>query len=95
MDKSAAGGLSVIVVGASGDLARRKIIPALFALYCQELIPRPFRLMGFARTPMTDEAFRGLIGEHLTCRYAPGERCADRMAEFLGCCHYQIGRAHV
>lgn len=92
MDKSAAGGLSVIVVGASGDLARRKIIPALFALYCQELIPRPFRLMGFARTPMTDEAFRGLIGEHLTCRYVPGERCADRMAEFLGCCHYQDGR---
>ena len=31
--------LSIVVVGASGDLARKKIFPALFALYCQGFLP--------------------------------------------------------
>lgn len=84
--------LSIVIIGASGDLARRKIVPALFALYCQDLIPKPFRVFGFARTPMSHEAFRQMIGEHLTCRYVPNSRCEDRMAEFLGCCFYQDGR---
>lgn len=86
------GGLSVIVIGASGDLARRKILPALFSLYCQKLLPEPFAVYGFARTRMTDQAFRELAAQNLTCRYAPGEACADRMNEFLGRCHYVAGR---
>jgi len=84
--------LSIVIIGASGDLARRKIIPALFALYCQNLIPDSFRIFGFARTAMTHEAFRQMAREHLTCRYVPNSRCEDRMAEFLGRCFYQNGQ---
>jgi glucose-6-phosphate 1-dehydrogenase len=84
--------LSIVIIGASGDLARRKIIPALFALYCQNLIPGPFRVFGFARTAMTHEAFRQMASEHLTCRYVPHSRCEDRMAEFLSRCYYQEGQ---
>jgi glucose-6-phosphate 1-dehydrogenase len=83
--------LSIVVIGASGDLARKKILPALFALYCQKRLPRNFTVFGFSRTPFTDEAFRARITEHLTCRYAPGESCAERMDEFLGRCHYVAG----
>ncbi len=83
--------LGIVVVGASGDLARRKIIPALFALYCQGLLPERFHLFGMARTPFTHETFRQRIAEHLTCRYAPGVACADRMAEFLARCFYVTG----
>ncbi|MBN1442392.1 MAG: glucose-6-phosphate dehydrogenase, partial [Planctomycetes bacterium] len=83
--------LTIIVVGASGDLARRKIFPALFALYCQELLPEHFRIFGFARSDFTDGEFREKITENLTCRYAPGESCAARMEEFLARCHYQAG----
>ena len=36
--------LSMIIIGASGDLALRKIFPALFALYCQKLLPKDFHM---------------------------------------------------
>ncbi len=83
--------LSVVVVGASGDLARRKIFPALFALYCQGLLPEHFRVFGFARSKLSDEEFRARIMQHLTCRYTPGESCAQRMEEFLSKCCYMSG----
>jgi glucose-6-phosphate 1-dehydrogenase len=84
--------LSIVIIGASGDLARRKIVPALFALYCQDLLPERFAILGFARTPMSHAEFRQRITEFLTCRYAPGARCADRMERFLARCHYAAGR---
>ncbi len=90
--KQIKGSLGIIVVGASGDLARKKILPALFAIYCQGYFPQDWHLFGFARSEMTDDEFRQRITEHLTCRYVPGEACADRMAEFLGRCHYVRGR---
>jgi len=85
-------GLSIVVVGASGDLARKKIFPALFSLYCQNYLPERFQVFGFARSGMDDAEFRQRITEHLTCRYAPGESCAERMDEFLARCHYLAGR---
>ena len=84
--------LSIVVIGASGDLARRKIFPALFSLYCQGLLPEQFQVFGFARSALDNDAFRERITEHLTCRYAPGESCADRMAEFLERCSYVSGQ---
>lgn len=36
--------LSVVVVGASGDLAKKKIFPALFALYYEGLLPQNFQV---------------------------------------------------
>ena len=83
--------LSIVIVGASGDLARKKIIPALFALYCQNSLPPDFRVFGFSRTELSDEAFREKIQEHLSCRYAPGASCGDKMETFLPRCHYVAG----
>ena len=84
--------LSVTVVGASGDLARKKVFPALFALYCQGFLPKQFAVFGFARTAMSHEEFRAKVAEKLTCRYVPGESCAQRTAEFLSHCYYQAGQ---
>jgi len=84
--------LSIVVVGASGDLARKKVIPALFALYCQGYLPERFSVAGFSRTEMTHDAFRELIAEHPACRYAPGKSCEERMTEFLSHCFYQAGQ---
>ena len=82
---------SLIVVGASGDLARRKIFPALFALYCQQLLPEPFHVFGFARSEFSDAEFRGRIAEHLTCRYSPEGQCDLRVREFLDRCRFISG----
>lgn len=84
--------LSVVVIGASGDLARKKIYPALFALYCQEKLPADFQIFGFARTDMSDTEFRNKVMEHLTCRYTPDASCGERVTRFLEHCHYQSGK---
>ncbi len=84
--------LDIVIIGASGDLARKKIIPALFALYSQGLLPSHWNLYGYARSDMSDAAFRELAATHLTCRYVPGEDCSDRMREFLDRCRYVSGQ---
>ena len=83
--------LNVVVVGASGDLARKKIFPALFSLFCQELLPQRLFVFGFARSRMGDAEFRSRIAEHLTCRYTPEHSCAEKIEEFLTRCHYVSG----
>lgn len=47
-----------VIFGASGDLAKRKLVPAIYSLYVQNLLPENFTLLGVARTGLTDEQFR-------------------------------------
>jgi len=54
---------SVILFGASGDLAKRKVIPAMYDLAQHNSLGERYAIIGFARTPMTDESFRATIGE--------------------------------
>ena len=49
---------TITIFGASGDLSRRKLIPALYSLAAQNCLARRFAIIGFARTPMTDDAFQ-------------------------------------
>jgi glucose-6-phosphate 1-dehydrogenase len=49
---------SLVIFGASGDLTRRKLVPALWSLYAARTLPEPFTIIGTARTELTDEAFR-------------------------------------
>ena len=50
----------VVIFGATGDLAKRKLLPGWFHLYAAGLLPREFRLIGSAPpdSAMTDEQFR-------------------------------------
>jgi glucose-6-phosphate 1-dehydrogenase len=48
----------LVIFGASGDLTQRKLIPALFALDVQELLPEKFAILGVSRHALTDESFR-------------------------------------
>lgn len=52
-----------IIFGASGDLTRRKLIPALYNLACADLLPTGFTVIGFAVTEMDDTAFRNAMRE--------------------------------
>lgn len=83
--------LSIVVVGASGDLARKKIFPAIFSLYCQDYLPERFHIFGFSRSRFDHAEFRKRIAEHLTCRYTPDHACSERVTEFLDRCHYASG----
>jgi glucose-6-phosphate 1-dehydrogenase len=50
--------VAFVIFGASGDLTRRKLIPGLYNLACANLLPSGFAVIGFAVTPMDDDAFR-------------------------------------
>jgi glucose-6-phosphate 1-dehydrogenase len=50
--------LLYVIFGASGDLTKRKLVPALYALFIQNLLPGKFVLLGVSRSVITDEAFR-------------------------------------
>ncbi len=55
----------LVVFGASGDLTRRKLVPALYSLDRKGLLPERFALVGVARRPLGDEAFRSGLQEGL------------------------------
>lgn len=48
----------LVIFGASGDLTSRKLVPSLFSLHRDGLLPERFAVLGVSRTPMTDGAFR-------------------------------------
>lgn len=47
-----------VIFGASGDLTKRKLVPALYALFVQDLLPEKFALLGVSRSQFTDDEFR-------------------------------------
>src|SRR5919198_3047418 len=51
------------IFGASGDLTRRKLIPALYNLALERRLPERFAVIGYARSEMTHEVFRGKMRE--------------------------------
>ncbi len=58
--------VSIVIFGASGDLSRRKLIPALLQLGKGGYLPDHYFVLGLSRSPMTDEAYRRSVGDHLT-----------------------------
>jgi glucose-6-phosphate 1-dehydrogenase len=50
----------VVIFGASGDLTARKLIPAVYNLSYDNLLPADFYLVGYGRKPIPDDEFRGL-----------------------------------
>jgi len=83
--------VSITVVGASGDLAKKKIFPALFALYYEDCLPKHFTIYGYARSKMTDAELRNMISGKLTCRIDKRANCEDKMDQFLQRCFYHSG----
>lgn len=81
----------IVIFGASGDLARRKLGPALHSLACEGLLPQQTQIVGVARTSLTDEAFREQIyaGVEAYSRLKPAqcmlwENAAERYTYIAG-----------
>lgn len=56
----------LVIFGASGDLTSRKLIPALFELYDQQLLPDHFAILGVSRTDYSDDRFREKVFDDLS-----------------------------
>lgn len=56
----------VVIFGASGDLTARKLVPAIFNLCLDNLLPNEFYLIGFGRKPIEDDLFRKDMDEAIS-----------------------------
>lgn len=84
-----AGPAAVIVFGASGDLARRKLLISLFELYNRSLVGENFYLLGCARTKLTDTQFRS-DAENIIRQLSPSAS-PKTIAAFVGKIYYLSG----
>lgn len=57
---------AMVIFGASGDLTERKLVPALYYLARERLLPAGFSVIGCGRTPFTDEQFREKMRQAVT-----------------------------
>lgn len=72
----------IVVFGASGDLALRKLFPALFHRFCDGQIPPESRIIGVARQEITTEAFREMVRDGFN-RLAEAKADRESFAHFL------------
>ncbi len=75
----------LIIFGASGDLTRRKLIPAIFNLMNKNFLPEKFAVVGVGRTNFTDIEFRNKIYETLKNNQNQKE---NNLEKFIRLLHY-------
>jgi glucose-6-phosphate 1-dehydrogenase len=82
---------ALVIFGASGDLTRRKLIPALFGLFKEKALPDNFQIIGFARREKTDDGFREemLEGMKQYSRFNPVS--SQEWQEFAKHLSYHVG----
>ena len=74
---------TLAILRATGDLARRKLLPAVYNLAHDGALPERFRLLGVARGAMSDEDFRETAAEAVRrfSRRPPDEELLRRLLE--------------
>lgn len=82
---------TVVLFGASGDLAKRKVIPAMYDLAIHNSLGSSYAIVGFARTPMTDEGFRTSAGEAAKTISEVGPIDPQKWNEFGSNLYYHAG----
>jgi glucose-6-phosphate 1-dehydrogenase len=81
---------TIVIFGASGDLTSRKLIPSLYQLHRKKRLPADTNIIGFSRTPFTDDAWRAQLTE--TTKKFVGEDFDEKLwAEFAAKVFYQPG----
>ncbi|BEG98412.1 glucose-6-phosphate 1-dehydrogenase [Bacteroides sedimenti] len=80
--------LVMVIFGASGDLTRRKLIPALYLLYKHNRLPENFAILGVARTAFTDDEFRERIHLQLLRFVKPEDVNEEKIRSFVSLINY-------
>ena len=83
----------LVILGASGDLTRKKLLPALFDLYLNNGLPEPFLIVGSARTQMSHEDFRARIHEAVKGRGTYAREKWEAFASLLRYCPVEYEEA--
>jgi len=81
--------LILVIFGATGDLTSRKLVPALYSLRNQDLMPEKFALLGVGRSAKTTEDFRVEMANAITTSSEEKEYDFSHVTDFTGCFEYQ------
>ena len=81
---------TIVIFGASGDLARRKLIPALYRQWRKNRLPDQFKVVGFSYSDWSDDYFRSEMVDGLR-EFASSVYTEDTCADFCGRLHYVQG----
>ncbi|MBC8181257.1 glucose-6-phosphate dehydrogenase [candidate division KSB1 bacterium] len=76
------------IFGASGDLTKRKLMPALFDLFLRNFMPEKFSVLGTGRTKFSDDSFRESMLEALNKYYSKQKVDKSMVAQFLKNIYY-------
>jgi len=79
----------IIVLGASGDLAKKKTYPALFGLYNAGFLPADIKIVGYARTKMDDTEYHKRITSYI--KNQDQDEIKQKIDEFKKVCSYISG----
>jgi glucose-6-phosphate 1-dehydrogenase len=83
--------VTIVIFGASGDLSKRKLIPALYHLQNAGYLPDRYAIVGFSRTPMSDEAYRDSMRKALQKQGVDEAKEVEAGHPFLDDLYYQPG----
>ena len=73
--------LTIVIFGATGDLTGRKLLPALYHLFSKGRLPEEARIVGVARSPLSDSQFRDKMAGSIR-EQSPGDWKAERWEQF-------------
>src|SRR5436309_14881074 len=68
----------MVLFGASGDLAKRLLMPALYNLACDGLLPKRFALVGVAMDELTTDQFRANLSTNIR-QFSTRKQCDDKV----------------
>lgn len=83
---------TLVIFGASGDLTRRKLIPALYSLFVKQRLPNNTRIVGVSRREYSSDQWREMLGES-TAEFSQEDFATDKWTEFAKLVHYVPGDA--
>jgi glucose-6-phosphate 1-dehydrogenase len=85
------GPIVMVIFGAGGDLARRKLVPALYSLFIDRLLPERFAVVGVARKRLDDDGFRSRLREGVDIFSRRGKTDEQRWRGFASHLSYFAG----
>jgi len=82
---------AIVLFGVTGDLASRKLIPALYDLACHGVLPRRFALVGYGRKPLSGPDMRTLSRDAIDSFFGTGTAETRTCNDMLDTVHYVQG----
>lgn len=82
--------MTFVLFGATGDLAKRKIFPALYNLYLDQKLAQPISIIGLGRRNMEDKEFQEYVAQSVRTFSRRADVDYNKMDQFLAAFRYSV-----